>query len=78
MATFLKQPAVSQHAFSPGVQWDQSLLFLSPSPRRVLGSLALAAGGGGTLLWMVLFSNWPWVHDTFHTLRHALYTIPCH
>ena len=30
------------------------------------------------VVWAVLFSNYPPVHDFFHELRHALYVIPCH
>lgn len=30
------------------------------------------------VLWAVLFSNYPLVHDTFHQLRHGLYLVPCH
>ncbi|MBI3761119.1 MAG: CbtB-domain containing protein [Chloroflexi bacterium] len=30
------------------------------------------------VIWMLLFSSYPAVHDPFHALRHALYLIPCH
>jgi hypothetical protein len=30
------------------------------------------------VLWAVLFTNYPPLHDTFHELRHSLYVIPCH
>ena len=30
------------------------------------------------VLWTVLFTNYPPVHDFFHELRHGLYVIPCH
>lgn len=32
----------------------------------------------GIVLWAVLFTNYPPLHDTFHELRHALYVVPCH
>ncbi|PCI24926.1 MAG: hypothetical protein COB67_11235 [SAR324 cluster bacterium] len=28
--------------------------------------------------YVVLFTNYPMVHDYFHELRHALAIIPCH
>jgi len=28
--------------------------------------------------WVVLFTNYPPVHDFFHELRHSLFVIPCH
>ncbi len=30
------------------------------------------------VLWAVLFTNYPPLHDSFHQLRHALYIVPCH
>ncbi|MBI3360148.1 MAG: CbtB-domain containing protein [Chloroflexi bacterium] len=30
------------------------------------------------VIWTLLFSSYPAVHDPFHALRHALYLIPCH
>ena len=30
------------------------------------------------VVWAMLFSNYPPVHDFFHELRHSLYVIPCH
>jgi hypothetical protein len=30
------------------------------------------------VVWTMLFSNYPAVHDFFHELRHSLYVIPCH
>lgn len=32
----------------------------------------------GIVLWAVLFTNYPPLHDAFHELRHALYVVPCH
>lgn len=36
--------------------------------------LALSA----LIIWTLLFSSYPAVHDPLHALRHALYLIPCH
>lgn len=30
------------------------------------------------VMWAMLFSNYPPIHDFFHELRHSLYVIPCH
>ncbi|MBI3977953.1 MAG: CbtB-domain containing protein [Chloroflexi bacterium] len=30
------------------------------------------------VIWTLLFSSYPIVHDPVHALRHALYMIPCH
>ncbi len=30
------------------------------------------------VIWTLLFSSYPAVHDAVHALRHALYLIPCH
>lgn len=30
------------------------------------------------VVWAVLFSSYPPVHDYFHELRHSLYVVPCH
>jgi hypothetical protein len=30
------------------------------------------------VIWAMLFSNYPPIHDFFHELRHSLYVIPCH
>ena len=30
------------------------------------------------VVWAVLFTNYPSLHDNFHELRHSLYVIPCH
>ncbi len=30
------------------------------------------------VVWAVLFTNYPPLHDNFHELRHSLYVIPCH
>jgi hypothetical protein len=30
------------------------------------------------ILWTLLFSSYPAIHDPVHALRHALYLIPCH
>jgi hypothetical protein len=30
------------------------------------------------VVWTVLFTNYPPIHDFFHELRHSLYVIPCH
>jgi len=32
----------------------------------------------GLVIWTLLFSSYPAVHDPVHALRHALYLIPCH
>ncbi len=32
----------------------------------------------GIVLWTLLFSGIPNLHDPVHALRHALYMIPCH
>lgn len=32
----------------------------------------------GVVLWTLLFTEYPPVHDALHSLRHALYIIPCH
>ncbi|MCF6312126.1 MAG: CbtB-domain containing protein [Verrucomicrobiales bacterium] len=32
----------------------------------------------GIVLYTVLFSTYPAVHDFFHELRHSLMMIPCH
>ena len=32
----------------------------------------------GVVLYSVLFSTTPAIHDVFHELRHALMIIPCH
>ena len=30
------------------------------------------------VIWTLLFSSYPAIHDPVHALRHALYLIPCH
>lgn len=32
----------------------------------------------GLVIWTLLFSSYPAIHDPVHALRHALYLIPCH
>lgn len=32
----------------------------------------------GLVIWALLFSSYPAIHDPVHALRHALYLIPCH
>jgi hypothetical protein len=32
----------------------------------------------GLILWTLLFTGYPAIHDPVHALRHALYMIPCH
>jgi cobalt transporter subunit CbtB len=32
----------------------------------------------GVVIWTLLFSGIPNIHDPVHALRHALYMIPCH
>jgi cobalt transporter subunit CbtB len=32
----------------------------------------------GVVIWTLLFSGIPNLHDPVHALRHALYMIPCH
>ena len=32
----------------------------------------------GIVVWAILFTNYPPLHDPFHELRHALYIVPCH
>ena len=32
----------------------------------------------GIVIWTLLFSGIPNLHDPVHALRHALYMIPCH
>lgn len=32
----------------------------------------------GLVLYSLLFSTYPPLHDTFHELKHALMFIPCH
>jgi hypothetical protein len=40
---------------------------------------AIVLLGTAIILWAVLFTEFPPpLHDTFHTLRHSLYAIPCH
>lgn len=40
--------------------------------------LAIVVALMAVVLWAILFSNYPPLHDTFHELRHALYIVPCH
>lgn len=30
------------------------------------------------VVWAVLFTSYPPLHDSFHELRHNLYVVPCH
>ncbi|MCL4302073.1 MAG: CbtB-domain containing protein [Anaerolineae bacterium] len=30
------------------------------------------------VVWAVLFTSYPPLHDSFHELRHSLYVVPCH
>jgi hypothetical protein len=30
------------------------------------------------IIWTLLFTSYPNIHDPVHALRHALYLIPCH
>lgn len=45
---------------------------------NVVAQVAVVLFVVGVLVWTVLFSNYPAVHDFFHELRHSLYVIPCH
>jgi cobalt transporter subunit CbtB len=45
---------------------------------NVVAQVTLVLFISGVVIWTVLFSNYPPVHDFFHELRHALYVIPCH
>lgn len=53
---------------------------------RLLGKLHLSAfrkgvvllAIAGIVLYAVLFSTTPTIHDFFHELRHSLMIIPCH
>ena len=42
--------------------------------RKALVLIAIA----GVVLYAVLFSSTPAVHDFFHELRHRLMVVPCH
>jgi hypothetical protein len=42
------------------------------------GQLTLLVAMVGVLLWVLLFSGHPAVHDELHSLRHSLYALPCH
>ncbi len=44
----------------------------------VNAQVALVLITAALVLWAILFSNYPLVHDTFHELRHSLYFVPCH
>ncbi len=51
----------------------------SPIPVKIpISSFAGVLLGTAIVLWAVLFTEFPSLHDTLHTLRHSLYVIPCH
>ncbi|MDQ7029536.1 MAG: CbtB-domain containing protein [Ardenticatenia bacterium] len=69
---------------------DQVTTGLGVAHRHAVGTLTWAQSNVALLqvglvlvtaalvLWAILFSNYPLVHDTFHELRHSLYFVPCH
>jgi hypothetical protein len=43
-----------------------------------LGSLTAFVLGMAFVMWSLLLTGFEPAHDALHTLRHALYFIPCH
>lgn len=44
----------------------------------LMAQIGLALFLSMLVIWTVLFSSYPAVHNPFHALRHALYLIACH